>query len=84
MLLEIGRLFNLLWLLITEKVVTARWAVALATRSGPEWKYRPMGRETVLTPVTWPESEFPTFENITGSMNGWELPKVSLDVNGSG
>ncbi|KAM6507174.1 hypothetical protein FALCPG4_018556 [Fusarium falciforme] len=29
------------------------WAAALAWRSGPEGKSYPMGRETVLTPVTW-------------------------------
>ncbi|KAL4893105.1 glycosyl hydrolase [Aspergillus ambiguus] len=56
------------------------WAVALSTRSGPEFKNYPMGRETVLTPVTWNEGDWPIFQNITGSESGWELPPKPIPV----
>lgn len=48
------------------------WAVALSVRQGPDGSY-PMGRETVLTPVTWKEGEWPVFSNVSGNMNGWHL-----------
>ncbi|KAK0617306.1 glycosyl hydrolase [Immersiella caudata] len=44
------------------------WAVALSTRSGPNYVNYPMGRETVLTSVSWPNSSFPTFTPISGSI----------------
>ncbi|KAL5342368.1 glycosyl hydrolase [Aspergillus crustosus] len=51
------------------------WGVALATRSGPAWRVYPMGRETVLFPVTWKKGEWPILEPVRGRMTGWELPK---------
>ncbi|KAE8165908.1 glycosyl hydrolase [Aspergillus tamarii] len=46
------------------------WAVALSTRSGPEWKNYPMGRETVLAPATWDEGEWPVVQPVRGQMQG--------------
>ncbi|KAI9367172.1 glycosyl hydrolase [Aspergillus egyptiacus] len=46
------------------------WAVALSTRSGPEWENYPMGRETVLTPVSWEEGQWPVFQRVEGVMRG--------------
>ncbi|KAI4603952.1 hypothetical protein KJ359_000074 [Pestalotiopsis sp. 9143b] len=43
-----------------------------------------MGRETVLTSVTWEEGEFPIFTPISGEMSGWQLPPEVLDIPGSG
>lgn len=60
------------------------WAAGLATRSGPDWEIYPMGRETVLTPVSWPEGEWPVFSAMRGIMNGWALPPYNRDVPGSG
>ncbi|KAK4453978.1 Non-reducing end alpha-L-arabinofuranosidase BoGH43B [Podospora aff. communis PSN243] len=44
------------------------WAVALSTRSGANYTNYPMGRETVLTSVSWPNASFPTFTPISGSI----------------
>lgn len=60
------------------------WGVALSTRSGPEWKVYPMGREAVLYPVTWNEGEWPILAPVQGVMNGWALPESSRDVPGEG
>ncbi|KAL3494449.1 glycosyl hydrolase [Aspergillus germanicus] len=46
------------------------WGVALATRSGPDWRVYPMGREAVLFPVTWEEGEWPVFGPVRGKMTG--------------
>ncbi|KFY03073.1 hypothetical protein V494_00412 [Pseudogymnoascus sp. VKM F-4513 (FW-928)] len=48
------------------------WAVALSTRSGREYLNYPMGRETVLTPVTWEKDDWPIFQNVSGMESGWE------------
>lgn len=60
------------------------WGMSLATRSGPEFKSYPMGRETVLFPVTWREGEWPILEPVRGKMSGWPLPPASRDVPGDG
>lgn len=60
------------------------WGVALATRSGPEYAIYPMGRETVLFPVTWKEGEYPVASTVRGKMEGWELPRPTRDVPGNG
>lgn len=60
------------------------WGVALASRSGPEFKVYPMGRETVLYPVTWDEGEWPVFQPVRGIMSGWELPAADLSPPGDG
>ncbi|KAF4476575.1 Xylosidase/arabinosidase [Colletotrichum fructicola Nara gc5] len=60
------------------------WGVALSTRSGPEWVYFPMGRETVLTAVTWRDGEWPQMSPIQGKMSGWPMPPANLDIEGSG
>ncbi|KAF1976553.1 hypothetical protein BU23DRAFT_528234 [Bimuria novae-zelandiae CBS 107.79] len=59
------------------------WAVALSTRSGPEWVNYPMGRETVLVPVRWEEGEWPVFESVRGTQVG-PLPRVEGEAPGSG
>ncbi|KAL4900306.1 hypothetical protein BDW74DRAFT_182855 [Aspergillus multicolor] len=60
------------------------WGVALATRSGPAWRVYPMGRETVLFPVTWEDGEWPILEPVRGRMTGWELPQPSSGIPGDG
>ncbi|KAI2628554.1 glycoside hydrolase family 43 protein [Hypoxylon sp. NC1633] len=60
------------------------WGVALSTRSGPEYIYYPMGRETVMVPVSWPDGEFPIWSSLKGEMSGWELPLENVQINGHG
>ncbi|KAM5376440.1 hypothetical protein ACJZ2D_005494 [Fusarium nematophilum] len=68
------------------------WAAGLAVRAGgsygedpgPYFGNLPMGRETVLTPVTWEDGEFPVFTPVTGSMSGWKLPAKSYIKHGEG
>ncbi|KAK2597544.1 hypothetical protein N8I77_012323 [Diaporthe amygdali] len=60
------------------------WGVALSTRSGPGDKYYPMGRETVMTAVTWEEGEFPIWTNISGQESGWAMPTENKEIGGSG
>lgn len=51
------------------------WSVALAVRGGPDFITHPMGRETVLTNVTWAEGAWPVFNNpILGLMTTWDRP----------
>jgi len=60
------------------------WGMALATRSGPAYKSYPMGRETVLFPVTWNTGEWPILQPVRGKMSGWPLPAQSRDLPGDG
>ncbi|KAF8996040.1 beta-xylosidase [Cyathus striatus] len=60
------------------------WGVALSTRSGPQFLNYPMGRETIMTPVTWEKGEWPVFEPVSGTMNGWKLPSKELVKDGAG
>ncbi|KAI9679167.1 MAG: hypothetical protein M1822_007377 [Bathelium mastoideum] len=60
------------------------WGCALSTRSGPKYLVYPMGRETVLTPVSWPSGEFPIFTNVSGEESSWPLPPSDLDLPGAG
>ncbi|SPQ26976.1 655ff5b2-9586-4fd7-b546-5ec898439ef9 [Thermothielavioides terrestris] len=60
------------------------WAVALSTRSGPEYLNYPMGRETVMTAVSWPEGDWPTFTPISGEMSVWPMPPEQKDIRGVG
>ncbi|KAJ5645907.1 hypothetical protein N7490_002279 [Penicillium lividum] len=60
------------------------WGSALATRSGPLWENYPMGRETVLFPVTWDEGEWPVLQPVSGLMSGWPLPPQTREIPGSG
>ncbi|RSL91691.1 hypothetical protein CDV31_015403 [Fusarium ambrosium] len=60
------------------------WGVALATRSGPEYVNYPLGRETVLFPVSWTENDWPRPEPVRGRMNSPFLPERNLGVLGSG
>jgi hypothetical protein len=53
------------------------FGVALATRSGPAWKNFPMGRETVLFPVTWDKGQWPVLAPVRGIMDGPSLPSRS-------
>lgn len=62
------------------------WGVALATRSGPAHVYYPMGRETVLTAVTWADEAgaFPVWTNVSGEMSVWAFPPVNKNIGGPG
>ncbi|KAI6790121.1 glycoside hydrolase family 43 protein [Hortaea werneckii] len=60
------------------------WGVALSTRTGPEYEVFPMGRESVLAPVTWHEGEWPIWSNITGKMEAWPLPPSEPIHQGEG
>jgi beta-xylosidase len=62
----------------------AWWSVALATRLGQNGTSFPMGRETVLTPVTWEDGEWPVFQPVRGNMTGWRLPARSRNLPGNG
>jgi hypothetical protein len=42
-----------------------------------------MGREMVVTPVTWAEGEFPVVSPVRGAESAWALP-VSKNVRGTG
>jgi beta-xylosidase len=57
------------------------WATALAWRSGPEGKTYPMGREMVLTNVTWNDGEWPIIEPVVGTQAGWYL-EPSKNISG--
>ncbi|KAF5010230.1 hypothetical protein FDECE_3589 [Fusarium decemcellulare] len=59
------------------------WAVALATRSGPEWEIYPMGRESVLVPAKWEKGKWPVLEMVRGKMSG-PLPKKNTRIPGNG
>lgn len=61
------------------------WGIALSIRQGPPGNTDsyPMGRETVLYPVTWPENGWPQAEPVRGNMRG-PLPAQSRDVPGNG
>ncbi|PSR79967.1 arabinofuranosidase [Coniella lustricola] len=59
------------------------WGVALSTRGGPASDTHPMGRETVLTAVSWDiannnstQGSFPIWTPITGEESVWALPPV--------
>ena len=58
------------------------WAVALATRSGPEWEVYPMGRETVLAPVEWGEDRWPGARAVRGVMDEYLPSKDGEDKEG--
>jgi hypothetical protein len=61
------------------------WGVGLATRSGPQYEVYPMGRETVLYPVTWKDGEWPVLQTVEGEMSGWpSMPPINRDVPGNG
>lgn len=60
------------------------WSVALATRSGPKLESYPMGRETVLTTVTWSEEGWPVPAPVRGSMTGALPERLSYDQSGYG
>ncbi|KAI0338325.1 arabinofuranosidase [Trametopsis cervina] len=59
------------------------WSVALSTRSGPGYKYFPMGRETVLTSAQWRKGQFPTFTPVRGEETG-PLPPPNKAIAGTG
>ncbi|KAJ5198441.1 uncharacterized protein N7498_007558 [Penicillium cinerascens] len=39
----------------------------------------PMGREGVLSAVTWKEVEWPVLEPAQGQMTGWQLPAPNCE-----
>ncbi|EAW14167.1 xylosidase : arabinofuranosidase [Aspergillus clavatus NRRL 1] len=55
------------------------WAVALSTRSGPEWKNYPMGREMVLAAATGDEGEWPVVQPVHGQMQS-PLPRPNRGI----
>ena len=59
------------------------WGVALSTRSGPAWLNYPMGRETVLFPMTWEEGKWPAPSQVRSHMSG-PLPPVNVNITGAG
>ncbi len=61
-----------------------RWGVALSTRSGPDYLNYPMGRETVMTAVTWSEGEYPIWTPVIGEVSVWETPDAHGEVRGAG
>ncbi|KAI0812878.1 glycosyl hydrolase [Xylaria sp. FL0064] len=60
------------------------WGVALSTRSGPEYFNYPMGRETIMVPVSWEKDEFPIWSPVRGEMSGWAMPKENKEIPGEG
>ncbi|KAK3114706.1 hypothetical protein LTR53_006717 [Teratosphaeriaceae sp. CCFEE 6253] len=67
------------------------WAIALAVRAGYSYNFDPynsifpMGREAVLTPVTWPDGQWPTYMNVIGIMTGnFTLPQGPVPELGEG
>ena len=60
------------------------WGAALSTRSGPNFTTYPMGRETVLYPVTWRTGDWPILQPVRGEMSGWQMPPSNLAVAGEG
>lgn len=43
-----------------------------------------MGREAVLTPVTWNKGDWPVFSQVRGTMSGWALPPSARQIPGAG
>jgi len=43
-----------------------------------------MGRETVMTAVSWPEGEFPVWTPISGEVSVWQTPSAHGEVKGAG
>lgn len=58
--------------------------MALSVRGGDEYLNFPMGRETVMSPATWEESEWPIVNPIRGTMEGWPMAERNTDVEGLG
>lgn len=54
------------------------WGVALAMRADLANSAVPMGRETVLYPVTWTNESWPLTSQVRGVMSGWSLPAPSV------
>ncbi|KAK1843380.1 xylosidase arabinofuranosidase [Colletotrichum chrysophilum] len=48
----------------------------MLTTTGPELENYPMGRETVLTAVTWENDSWPVFDPVRGTMHG-PLPRTT-------
>ena len=60
------------------------WGMCLSDRAGSAFKSYPMGRESVLFPVTWNTGEWPILEPVKGKMSGWPLPVPTRDLPGDG
>lgn len=50
------------------------WGMALAMRADLVNAAVPMGRETVLYPITWSSDGWPVASQVRGIMSGWSLP----------
>lgn len=55
------------------------WGVALVKRSGADYKYYPMNRETALFAASWPKGGFPVLKQVRGRMRG-PLPPANKDL----
>ncbi|KAK7442923.1 xylosidase arabinofuranosidase [Colletotrichum acutatum] len=57
-----------------QDVIKNWWGVGHAIRINFDNKAIPMGRETVLFPVTWDTGEWPVMSPVRGRMSGWASP----------
>ncbi|KAE8152241.1 glycosyl hydrolase [Aspergillus avenaceus] len=57
------------------------WGVALSRRTDRATKASPMGRESVLYPVTW-EGEWPVLQPVRGEISSWEFPGDGGEIPG--
>ncbi|BCS23578.1 uncharacterized protein APUU_40022A [Aspergillus puulaauensis] len=53
------------------------WGVALSMRLDLQARTAPMGRETVLYPVTWKQGQWPVISQVKGRISSWPLPQNS-------
>ncbi|KAH7184160.1 glycosyl hydrolase [Fusarium oxysporum] len=60
------------------------WGVALSTRSGPEYRHYPMGRETILFSVVWAENDWPRLTSVKGRLSAPAFLPQRLDMPGTG
>ncbi|TRX92123.1 hypothetical protein FHL15_006990 [Xylaria flabelliformis] len=57
---------------------------ANTTEYWPEYLNFPMGRETIMVPVTWETGEFPLWSPVRGVVSGWPMPKTNKRIPGLG
>ncbi|KAL4787123.1 glycosyl hydrolase [Aspergillus varians] len=55
------------------------WGVALSMRLNTALRAAPMGRETVLYPVTWEKGQWPVLSQVKGRISSWPFPQSSSD-----
>ncbi|KAF4914969.1 Non-reducing end alpha-L-arabinofuranosidase BoGH43A [Colletotrichum fructicola] len=57
------------------------WGVAHAMRVNLQNRVFPMGRETVLFPVTWKPGQWPVPTQVEGIMSGWEMLRMEIKAS---